>query len=72
MDATKFDVTRFFQPEVVLEHAEKHVKNCTGFIANSDFRKMTETFSTASFDFARSQLSAARTFGETVQKAFQI
>jgi len=69
MDATKFDVTRFFNPESALEHAEKHVKSCTGFIANSDIRKMTETVSTAGFEFARAQVAAARAFGEAVKKA---
>lgn len=72
MDAAKFDMTRFFRPEVALEHAEKQAKSCTGFIPNADVRRMAETVNTAGFEFARAQLSAARAFGETVQKAFQI
>ena len=72
MQTEKFDITRFFRPEVALEQAEKQAKSCVGFIPNAEVRKVAETVNTAGFEFARAQIAAARAFGETVQKAFQI
>jgi len=72
MDAKKFDITQWFNPELALEHAEKHAKSCTGFIADSKVREMAQTVSDAGFAFARAQVAAGRAFGDAIQKATRI
>lgn len=72
MDAKTFDMTKFFNPESALEHAEKHAKSCAGFISDARVREAAETVSAAGFEFARAQVAAGRAFGDAVRKAFQI
>lgn len=72
MQTEKLDLDRFFKPEVALEHVEKQAKSYVGFIPNAEIRKMTEAFNTAGFEFARAQITATRSFGEAMQKAFLI
>jgi len=69
MDAKKFDVTQLFNPELALEHAEKHAKSCNGFITDTKMREMAQTITDAGFAFARAQVAAGRAFGDAVQKA---
>lgn len=72
MESVKFDAMKFFRPEAALDQVEKQAKSYVGFIPNAEMRQMTEAFNTAGFEFARAQISATRSFGEAVQKAFQI
>jgi uncharacterized protein (DUF1778 family) len=72
MDAKTFDMTKFFNPESALDHAEKNTKSCTGFILDAQVRQAAETVSAAGFEFARAQVAAGRAFGDAMRKAFQI
>lgn len=72
IDFSKFDVQKLFDVDQALTHMEETSRTASAMITDKTVRQVVETISAASFEFARAQASAAKTYAEAVKKAIQI
>ena len=72
IDFAKFDVAKMFDVDAAIEQMEKNSKTALALITDKKAKDIAETITSASFEFARAQAAAAKSFGEAVKKAIQI
>ena len=66
-DFSKFDAKKYLDADVVLTNLEDQASTATGYITDAKTRDMINSINAATFAFARAQVEAAKTFGETVK-----
>lgn len=68
MDFSKFNFTELLNIDNAINMAERNTLTAISFIPEASTRKAAEQLCSASVDFARAQVAAAKLFGETMQK----
>jgi hypothetical protein len=72
VDYTKFDITKMFDVNTVIDAVEKNNKTFAGLITDERVRTAAENINAAGCELIRAQITAARAFGSAIKQAVAV
>lgn len=71
-DFAKFDTTKMFDAETVINNIDKTNQTVIGLITDLRLKSVAEDLNSAGLDLVRAQVMAMKDYGAAVKKAFAV